>query len=207
MSPQWSSIIVVLFGLLQVEGIMFQLHPTNHKCLVDKVHAKTLVTGEYEITEFPGQTVDFQVVDQNGHVLANRQDAKGHGKFAFTTDKDTTYQTCFASRVQQGQSAMLHDVTLNTKHGVEAKSYEGLAEAAKLKPLEMQLKKLEDLSEAIVQDFAYMREREEQMRDTNESTSSRVLYFSVFGMCCLLGLATWQVLYLRRYFKAKKLID
>ena len=31
------------------------------------------------------------------------------------------------------------------------------------------------------------------MRDTNESTNSRVLYFSLFSMCCLLGLATWQV--------------
>jgi len=40
-----------------------------------------------------------------------------------------------------------------------------------------------------------------------ESTHSRVLYFSIFSMCCLLGLATWQVLYLRRYFKAKKLIE
>ena len=46
-----------------------------------------------------------------------------------------------------------------------------LADAAKLKPLEMQLKKLEDLSEAIVQNFAYMREREEQMRDTNGERS------------------------------------
>lgn len=40
-----------------------------------------------------------------------------------------------------------------------------------------------------------------------ESTNSRVLYFSIFSMCCLLGLATWQVLYLRRFFKAKKLIE
>lgn len=31
----------------------------------------------------------------------------------------------------------------------------------------MELKRLEDLSEAIVQDFAYMRQREEEMRDTN----------------------------------------
>ena len=46
-----------------------------------------------------------------------------------------------------------------------------------------------------------------QMRDTNESTNSRVLYFSIFSMCCLLGLATWQVLYLRKYFKSKKLIE
>jgi len=33
--------------------------------------------------------------------------------------------------------------------------------------LEVELKRLEDLSEAIVQDFAYMRQREEEMRDTN----------------------------------------
>nr|CAH7727149.1 unnamed protein product [Callosobruchus chinensis] len=80
-------------------------------------------------------------------------------------------------------------------------------EAAQLKPIEKELKRLEDLSSAIVQDFSIMRRREEEMRDTNESTNSRVLYFSVFSMCCLLGLATWQVLYLRRYFKAKKLIE
>lgn len=40
-----------------------------------------------------------------------------------------------------------------------------------------------------------------------ESTNTRVLYFSVFSMCCLIGLATWQVFYLRRFFKAKKLIE
>lgn len=40
-----------------------------------------------------------------------------------------------------------------------------------------------------------------------ESTNSRVLYFSVFSMLCLVALATWQVLYLRRFFKAKKLIE
>lgn len=42
-----------------------------------------------------------------------------------------------------------------------------LGEAAKLKPLEIELKRLEDLSESIVQDFSYMRQREEEMRDTN----------------------------------------
>lgn len=33
--------------------------------------------------------------------------------------------------------------------------------------MEVELKRLEDLSEAIVQDFAMMRKREEEMRDTN----------------------------------------
>lgn len=37
----------------------------------------------------------------------------------------------------------------------------------KLKPLELELRRLEDLSESIVNDFAYMKQREEEMRDTN----------------------------------------
>lgn len=33
--------------------------------------------------------------------------------------------------------------------------------------MELELKRLEDLSEAIVQDFTFMRKREEEMRNTN----------------------------------------
>jgi hypothetical protein len=77
----------------------------------------------------------------------------------------------------------------------------------KPKPLEVELRRLEDLSDSIVNDFQYMKQREEEMRSTNESTNSRVLYFSIFSMLCLVGLATWQVLYLRKFFKSKKLID
>ena len=92
-------------------------------------------------------------------------------------------------------------------HGVDSRDYKDIIEVEQLKPLEAQLRRLEDLSNEIVQDFAYMRKREEEMRDTNESTNTRVLYFSVFSMLCLLSLAVWQLFYLRRYFKAKKLID
>merc|ERR1712198_329869 len=163
--------------------------------------------GEFEVTEAPGQQVNMMVTDTSGHHLVNRENIEKEGKFAFTTDKDDIFEICFISRVPSNIRGSRHEVFLQTKHGVEAKSYEGLGDAAKLKPLEVELKRLEDLSESIVQDFAYMRQREEEMRDTNESTNSRVLYFSLFSMCCLLGLATWQVLYLRKFFKSKKLIE
>lgn len=49
-----------------------------------------------------------------------------------------------------------------------------IAKVEKLKPLEVELRRLEDLSESIVNDFAYMKKREEEMRDTNgERTSTR----------------------------------
>jgi len=189
-----------------VDSLMFHLEPNSRKCLKEEIHKGVLVTGEYDVNEIPGQQVDMMVTDTKGQHFVNRE-STDKGKFAFTTDDYDVFEICFISRVPSNMRGGRHEVFLQTKHGVEAKNYENLGDAAKLKPLEVELKRLEDLSESIVQDFAHMRQREEEMRDTNESTNSRVLYFSLFSMCCLLGLATWQVLYLRKFFKSKKLIE
>jgi len=201
-------IVILSLALLafEVSGLMFDLQPNGRKCLKEEVQKDALVTGDYEISELPGQRTDLKVIDSKGHTLVNNED-KNKGKFAFTTDDYEVFEICFISKVAPNVRGIKHEVELVVKMGLEAKNYETLGEAARLKPLEVELKRLEDLSEAIVQDFAYMRQREEEMRDTNESTNSRVLYFSVLSMCCLVGLATWQVLYLRRFFKAKKLIE
>ncbi|CAG9807001.1 unnamed protein product [Chironomus riparius] len=199
--------ILSLFCLfVNVRAIRFNLQPNTQKCLRDELNANMLVVGEYEVTAAPGQIVDYEVRDTKQHILSKKDDIS-RGKFSFTSEIFDVYELCFISKVPNNVRGVVQEVAINIKKGVETKSYEGIAEAAKLKPLELELKKLEDLSDAIVQDFALMRKREEEMRDTNESTNNRVLFFSIFGMCCLLGLATWQVLYLRRFFIAKKLIE
>jgi len=197
---------LLIITITIADGLMFHLEPNSRKCLKEEIHKGVLVTGDYDAQQISNQVVDLMVIDTKGQHFVNRENTDT-GKFAFTTDDYDVYEICFLSRVPPNIRGQRHEVYLNVKHGVEAKSYEGLGDANKLKPLEVELKRLEDLSLSIVQDFAYMRQREEEMRDTNESTNSRVLYFSIFSMCCLLGLATWQVLYLRKYFKSKKLIE
>jgi len=197
---------LVLSLAISASCVMWTQQPNSQRCLKEELQQNVLVLGEYEVSEAPGQKVDYVVRDSKGNVLSQHEDIS-KGKFSFVTETYDTFEICFVSRVAQHQRGIGQQVLLLTKHGVEAKSYEGIGEAAKLKPIEVELKKLEDLSESIVQDFSIMRKREQEMRDTNESTNNRVLYFSIFSMACLLGLATWQVLYLRRYFKAKKLIE
>lgn len=197
---------VLLHWIVAAHCLSFNLEPNNRKCLKEEITQGVLVTGDYDISKQVGQTVHLMVTDNDGHHFYNKETAE-NGKFAFTTDKYSVYEICFISRVPPNVHGLRHEVSLTVKHGPEAKSYDELAKANQLAPLEVELKRLEDLSLSIVQDFAYMRTREEEMRDTNESTNSRVLYFSIFSMCCLLGLATWQVLYLRKYFKSKKLIE
>lgn len=185
---------------------MFELHPGTNKCLREEIHKDVLVAGEFTAQHVDGQKVSIQVTDSKGHMLYSKDDATT-GKFVFNTEVYDMFEICFWSHVGQNLKGINQEVSIKTKHGVEAKSYEAIGEAAKLKPMEVELRRLEDLSDSIVKDFAYMQKREEEMRNTNESTNTRVLYFSLFSLLCLISLATWQVLYLRKFFKAKKLIE
>ncbi|NP_001296969.1 transmembrane emp24 domain-containing protein 10 isoform 2 precursor [Danio rerio] len=195
----------LLFVIQSVLSISFYLPVRSRKCLREEIHKDVLVTGEYEISEQPNTKTNLKITDSSGHILYVKEDAT-KGKFAFTTEDYDMFEVCFESKSPMGRVPD-QQINLDMKHGVEAKNYEEIAKVEKLKPLEVELRRLEDLSESIVNDFAYMKKREEEMRDTNESTNTRVLYFSIFSMCCLIGLATWQVFYLRRFFKAKKLIE
>ncbi|XP_053613311.1 transmembrane emp24 domain-containing protein bai isoform X1 [Plodia interpunctella] len=150
------------------EGIMWSLAPNTQKCLKEELHANVLVAGTYEVTHADGQRVDYVVRDSKGHILSQKESIAS-GKFTFVTETYDTFEVCFTSKVPPERRGVSQDVMLDIKIGIEAKNYEGIGEAAKLKPMELELKRLEDLSEAIVQDFTLMRKREEEMRDTNVS--------------------------------------
>ena len=58
-------------------------------------------------------------------------------------------------------------VDLDFDIGSETKDYEKLAETEKLKPMEIELRKLEDMVKDIVDNMMHLQDREEKMRNTN----------------------------------------
>lgn len=53
----------------------------------------------------------------------------------------------------------------------------------------------------IVSEMDYLRSREQKLRDTNESTNTRVKWFAFATMGMLVSLGVWQIVYLRAYFR------
>nr|AAW26897.1 SJCHGC00879 protein [Schistosoma japonicum] len=185
------SAICLLFCYISVtNGLRFKLKNGVTKCIQDEAHKDVIVHGE--------------VRDVKKHILYQRDNIKS-GKFAFTTEDFDLFEVCFES--QPDNTDHEQEVFLNIKHGTEAKDFDKMAKAEKLQPIEVLLKKLEGLADEIVQDFVLMHSKSGKMRNINESTHTRVLYFSILSMVILIGFACWQVLYLRRYFKSKKLIE
>ncbi|KAL7674197.1 hypothetical protein ACOME3_000476 [Neoechinorhynchus agilis] len=185
--------------------IGFDLGHGTTRCLIGMSSKGEVVTGNYDIAMVPGVPVLLNIEDQRKHLLYKKE-AATKGRFAFTTDIDSEFKICFQS-LSTNRDKQSRVVILDVKQGLGAKKYDELAKAENLKPLEIEVTKLDDLSYDLLNDFSLMRAREDEIRYSSESISSKILYFGLFCMVCLLSLAVWQVMYLKRYFKAKKLIE
>ncbi|XP_025424094.1 transmembrane emp24 domain-containing protein 10-like [Sipha flava] len=202
--------LTILFAVLSTGSCISWHMPSNsQKCLRGELQKDILVKGLYDVMPIVGLQVDFTVKDSKNHILVQKEDITS-GKFTFSVETYDMFEICFISKALNKNEYLnfaKQEIYLDIKTGVEAKNYESIGEMYKLKPLELNLKRLEDFSQAIVLEFDDMKKRADEMRNTNESTNKRLLYFSLFSMTCLILFATWQVIYLRQYFKAKKLIE
>eukprot|EP00041_Stephanoeca_diplocostata_P008081 m.115994 g.115994 ORF g.115994 m.115994 type:complete len:211 (-) comp17162_c0_seq2:251-883(-) len=204
-------VAVAAVALTAADAISFHLPYGKNLCLQEDVQKDVLVVGEYNVGNIHGESrvvfdITIEITDSRKHRVYHKEKAVT-GKFAFTSDEYDTFSICFSSADNGNVNDKLTaEVTIDIKTGTEARSYDELAKVEKLKPMELELRRLEDLTESIVNNFARMTVREEAHRDTNESTNERMLHFSIFSILCLLVLAIWQVMYLKAYFKQKKLI-
>jgi hypothetical protein len=79
-----------------------------------------------------------------------------------------------------------------------------LAKKEHLDPLEQQILQLSAAMSAVHNEQKYMKMREARHRATNDSTNSRVLWWSFFEAVMLIGASLFQVYYLRRFFEDKR---
>ncbi|DAZ94798.1 TPA: hypothetical protein N0F65_002411 [Lagenidium giganteum] len=188
-------------------GVQFDVRRRAEKCLSDEVAQGSLVVIHYNVigTQQGKSGVSIVITDplrkylkQDSNIDTSSDDIH---KFSFHADAGGSYSVCFFNSNDNPVRVML-----DFKHGVEAKDYTEVAKREHLMPVEKELRKMEDTVDEIHREMLYMREREAAMRSTNESTNSRVLWFSFLSIVVLLAMGVWQVFYLKKFFKSKKLI-
>lgn len=109
-----------------------------------------------------------------------------------------TILTLFSGR---GVSNPFRHIELDIDIGADAKDWSAVQATEKLKPVETELRRIEEMVAEIVAEMDYLRSREQKLRDTNESTNNRVKWFAFGTMGMLVALGAWQVIYLRAYFR------
>lgn len=101
---------------------------------------------------------------------------------------------------------MTRHIELDVDIGADARDWSTEQANEKLRPVDIELRRIEQNINEIVNELEYLRLREQKLRDTNESTNERVKWFAFGTIGMLVALGAWQLVYLRAYFRSKHLI-
>ncbi|CAN3359667.1 endoplasmic reticulum vesicle protein 25 [Diutina catenulata] len=176
-------------------------------CIRDFVGSQQHVTVNMKISgrKGDGQKLDLKITDTLGNEFSRKHDIGGTVKVAFTSHDAAAFDVCFTNSYS-GHGTGVKEIELDIESGAAARDWNAQQAAEKLKPNEVELLKSSAMLGEIQNQMHYLKLREERMRDTNESTNSRVKWFSIFIIMALVGLGVWQIQYLRHYFKVKHII-
>jgi hypothetical protein len=200
------------------DALKFDLHPIKshdakrERCIRNFVNKDTLVVVTATIDGFrgDGMIVNMHIKDAVGNEYGKPRDVTGEQRTVFTSHADSYFDVCFENLLAGNKyvdpDTVSRHVELDIDIGADAKDWSAIQATEKLKPVEAELRRIEETVGEIVSEMDYLRSREQKLRDTNESTNSRVKWFGVGTTWLLVGLWAWQILYLRAYFRSKHLI-
>ncbi|RDW82133.1 hypothetical protein BP6252_03245 [Coleophoma cylindrospora] len=182
----------------------------GERCIRNFVGKDTLVvvTATVGGHKGDGMKVDMHIKDAVGNEYGRPKDVVGEKRMAFTSHADASFDVCFTNEFTGSKSvkdANRH-IELDIDIGADAKDWSAVQATEKLKPVETELRRIEEMVAEIVSEMDYLRQREQKLRDTNESTNNRVKWFAFGTMGMLVSLGAWQIVYLRAYFRSKHLI-
>ncbi|KAJ5898941.1 Endoplasmic reticulum vesicle protein 25 [Penicillium taxi] len=208
------SILTVFLLVIQLaSALKFELHASsskNERCIRNFVAKDQLVvvTAIVSGQKGDGQKVNMHIKDSMGNDHGRPKDIVGEVRQAFTSTADTAFDVCVENQLsgRSGNSNPSREVELDIEIGADARDWSSVQAQEKLKPVETDLRRIEEMVQDIVTEMEYLRAREQRLRDTNESTNERVKWFAFGTMGMLVGLGAWQVVYLRAYFRSKHLI-
>ncbi|KAJ5990009.1 hypothetical protein N7522_010216 [Penicillium canescens] len=203
-------VFVQLASALKFDLVATSGHGKNERCIRNFVAKDQLVvvTAIVGGTKGDGQKVNIHIKDSMGNDHGRPKDVVGETRQIFTSPADTVFDVCFENQLtgHNGISNPSRPIELDVDIGADARDWNSIQSQEKLKPVETDLRRIEEMVTDIVTEMEYLRAREQRLRDTNESTNERVKWFAFGTMGMLVGLGAWQVVYLRAYFRSKHLI-
>ncbi|GAB4830424.1 hypothetical protein Ancab_020060 [Ancistrocladus abbreviatus] len=193
----------LLFGLRMQNAPVHALSITvNHReCISETVlYAGDIVSGSFVVLDHdifwtpkhPG--IEFIVKSPQGTVVFSLRGTSGD-KFQFKAPRSGIYDFCFHNPVGTPEIVSFY---IHTGHipNEEDKGKDG----EQFSPLTVKLAELREALGSVTAEQKYLKARDARHRFTNESTRSRVIFYTVAEYLLLAVTSAVQVVYIRRLF-------
>jgi len=128
------------------------------------------------------------------------------GRFAVSSTYEGEYAVCFVSNITSRKGPYNWKMSLDLHHGAQAQDYTALAKKEHLDNIQIKVRRLLDRADDVRKELDYQKHREQEFRETSESTNTRTTWWSVIQIAIVVGTAYTQMRNLRSFFIKKKIV-
>ena len=123
------------------------------------------------------------------------------GSFSINVRQEGIHDICFWNTGRNVRS-----VTLEIRNTLKKNKNENMIKTKHIQPLQQQMEDIVNSAQHLRNDLQHLKEREWQMRDLNEKTNERVVWFTFFSIAIFVIAGLAKIIYLKSFFTKKKLI-
>ncbi|KAG5188432.1 emp24/gp25L/p24 family/GOLD-domain-containing protein [Tribonema minus] len=192
-----------------IHALQLDVQPGDTRCLGEELGEDTPAKFVFKQAPRNNKPLDFNskgvyvmVTDPSGksifkQMLRGEQDVE----FQYTSEGPGLYHICFSSSAHSIQR-----VDLSVGRHYDSESFVKSIKEEALQPLELLLSRAEDAARAINAEMDLSIQRESELKYTSVNMEWRINAFALFSIVVLLGLSAWQIVFLKKFFRSKKLL-
>jgi len=175
----------------------FKWMPIRKNVFLKELQEQTPVSVMFQVVQGGHLDIDVTYKAPDGRVLYVNQ-RQTEGKTTFVTHVSGTYSFCFGNTMSTVTSKIISLViTVSNDDHHPKNDINDAAKTHEVNELAGSLYELENGLNEVVKDQDYMKMRERAHRNTNESTNSRVIWWTTLEIVVLVGMSIFQVYYLK----------
>eukprot|EP00051_Salpingoeca_urceolata_P033634 m.21583 g.21583 ORF g.21583 m.21583 type:complete len:203 (+) comp6476_c0_seq1:91-699(+) len=195
-------VIAVLCLAVHTESFAINVDAHSKECFFEDVATGTPMALSFQVAEGGFLDIDVLITDPDDKILFNGE-RESDGKYTFTATADGTYRFCFSNEMSSMTPKLVVFSIVNGAANKRTPSQGDDSEHDKVYDM------IEELGHALVavkreQEMMEVRDRTHQ--SINESSHTRVLYWTVFEALLLVTMSIGQVFYINRFFEVRSTV-
>eukprot|EP00056_Hartaetosiga_gracilis_P014559 m.240835 g.240835 ORF g.240835 m.240835 type:complete len:206 (+) comp16165_c0_seq1:303-920(+) len=196
-------VCLVLVGVFTdfTHGVAVEVDAHAEECFFEMLTTGKKVGLMFQVAEGGFLDIDVKIVDPNSKIIYSGE-RESDGKYTFGAHMDGEYRFCFSNEMSTMTSKLVvFSINLGGDEGFVKDDLEG-----KHDKLHDMVEELAESVMAVKREQDYMTIRERTHRMINDSTNSRVVWWSFFETLVLIVMTLGQVYYIHRFFEVKQLV-
>lgn len=198
--------ILLLVSLAACRSYVY-LVPAKTSCFIFEANAEMqTIMASVESDQFSGSVFIEAYYSSDPRTSLSRQTVEKSGDgISFSTARAGGYHICFtyaSDELVPLKASISISSTMDLDYNSAASSASGASASEQAKALDL----LAPLVEQTTQESGYLLNRQQEFDGTVYSTHNRVLIFTLLNVIIVIGAGGWQLFYIRKFLKDKKVV-